>query len=273
MIMAPQINDEIKNAFILLLDRAFIPSFDQLRKIDPVDIKSAYRKKAFEFHPDRAVLLGKNQREMSESFKELNLAYEKISSFIKEHRAFFAMKGPATGVHPKPHANNFRANPERENNGERKYTYHENYSEQGKKFEDMSGLNINLPNIELLIGQFLYLCRVITWRTLIKGIVWQRNQRPLFGEIAMRWNILSEQDIKKIITEKNPSDRIGDYAFQNGYINFFEHLAIVGKQRSLQRPLGEYFINNGVSPETMEEMVIRQRRHNIKVKYGIDYAL
>ncbi|MCU0822016.1 MAG: DnaJ domain-containing protein, partial [Spirochaetes bacterium] len=268
------LNDEVKNAFVLLFDGSFIPTIDIIKKINPDEIKSAYRKKALEFHPDRAILLGKNENEMSEDFKEINVAYDRLRLFLNENRFYF------TNINTPRSKNGFQNNTaERKNYYNKTYTYagSDNSASRENKHQQrnqtggsrQTAQSYSLPNAEILIGQFLFWCKVITWKSLIEAIVWQRNQRPLFGEIARNWNILSDNEIRTIITEKNVTDRIGDYAFKKGYISQFEHLAIIGRQRSLQRPIGEFFVDNGyLSFETMEAMAAEHRRHNIKVKFG-----
>lgn len=57
-----------------------------LRHLQPSVLNSAYRKKALETHPDRSKVLGENEAEMNERFIEITLAYEKLSSFMKDDR-------------------------------------------------------------------------------------------------------------------------------------------------------------------------------------------
>ncbi|MDY6969944.1 MAG: DnaJ domain-containing protein, partial [Spirochaetota bacterium] len=56
-------------------------------KID--EIKNAYRRKALETHPDRARYFNVSELEMSERFKEINLAYEKLSAFTMSNSSLF----------------------------------------------------------------------------------------------------------------------------------------------------------------------------------------
>ena len=92
----------------------------------------------------------------------------------------------------------------------------------------------NVPKRELLIGQFLYYSGLISWKTLFDAVCWQRKQRPAIGKIALDWGILSPDNIKRILTERNYKEQFGDYALRNGLISHFKHLAIVGRQKKLQ---------------------------------------
>lgn len=124
-----------------------------------------------------------------------------------------------------------------------------------------------IPNSELLFGQFLYYSGIITWEELIKAIIWQRNQRPLFGQIAQSWNILSRDEVHQIIKEKKHKDKIGEYALKNGYINAFEQRAIIGKQKRMQYPIGQYFCTVGkLTADEIKIAVEKHRQHNIKAR-------
>ena len=69
-----------------------------------------------------------------------------------------------------------------------------------------------------------------------------RRQRPLFGEIAKDWGILTEDEIYRICKEKGFREKFGEFALNNGYLSLFEHIAIVGKQKKLQPLIGKFFI-------------------------------
>ncbi|MDY6934145.1 MAG: J domain-containing protein [Spirochaetota bacterium] len=240
------VDDEIINAFLLL--------FDPIRKVSPnlisglkqEEIKTAYRKKAFETHPDRAKSIGESESDMAERFKQVNLAYEKLYSFLENNLSSLNNINSSESDH-----NSNKSNSKR------------------KKWASDPFYNGIIPNMELLIGQFIYYSGYISWGTLIQAIVWQRRQRPLFGQIAIDWNILSEEEIREILQVKTYKDKIGEYALRNDYISLFEYMAIMGKQRNLQRPIGEYFIQNGfVNSKNMESMVKRLQVHNRRVRLG-----
>ena len=73
------------------------------------------------------------------------------------------------------------------------------------------------------------------------------------------------------MTRKSPSERkykeqFGDYALRNGFITHFEHLAIVGRQKKLQPPIGEYFIQKGILAGTeLKNMIESLKIHNSKI--------
>lgn len=251
--------NEILNAFVLLFGTDLIVSLHSISSLNPMEIKIAYRKKAFETHPDRARLLGKSELEMAERFREINFAYEKLTSFLKDNWRYFKNINPSAKNNNTKRATTSSTKDKNVNSRNRR---HRNDNPHSGSFSRR-----NLPNIELLIGQFLYYSGIVSWKWLIHAIVWQRNQRPLFGEIALEWNMLSENDITMILKGRNYKEKFGEYALHNGYINTFEHMAIIGKQRTLQRPIGEFFIKNGIiKADKLKIMVNRMHIHNREVR-------
>lgn len=124
-----------------------------------------------------------------------------------------------------------------------------------------------IPKRKLLIGQFLYYSGIVSWKMLIEAVSWQKMQRPPIGQIAMKWGILSEYDIQAILKqrslERNFHKRFGEYAWLKGYITSYELLALLGKQRMLHRPIGEYFIEKRILPAyNMDRMIEKLRTHN-----------
>jgi len=77
---------DIFNACRVLFGPGVRLSIDFLRGLEPLSLKSAYRKKVFETHPDRANILGASQAEMNRRFQEVILAYEVLSPVIKGDR-------------------------------------------------------------------------------------------------------------------------------------------------------------------------------------------
>lgn len=123
-----------------------------------------------------------------------------------------------------------------------------------------------IPKRKLLFGQFLYYSGLVSWRTLFDAISWQRRQRPLIGQIALDWGILSSDEIQRILTERSYKENFGEYALRKGYITYFEFSAIIGKQKMLQRPIGEYFLQQGILCRSeIEKMIERLKNHNRKV--------
>ncbi len=219
-------------------------SYEALKDIEPAKLKAAYRKKVFETHPDRSKIVGRDEDRMNREFIKAATAYEKLISMIEDKNT------PAFN--------------EKRDLKERRANYYNNKD----VFPDHYYRGA-IPKRKLLIGQFLYYSGLISWKMMISAISWQKRQRPLIGQIALSWGMLSSFDIKSILAyramEGNYKEKFCKYAWSKGYINLFERMALLGKQRSLQRPIGEYFTKEeGILPNReidilLEKMWIHNR--------------
>ena len=97
-----------------------------------------------------------------------------------------------------------------------------------------------------MFGRFLLARGHITLQQLIDAVRWQRAQRPPVGRIAINWGILSATQVYEILSHKNPEDRFCDVAVRRGYMTGFQRLAVLGRQREMQKPIGSYFVEQGI---------------------------
>ncbi len=102
------------------------------------------------------------------------------------------------------------------------------------------------PRRRLMFGRFLLARGHITLQQLIDAVRWQRAQRPPVGRIAMNWGILSANQVYEVLSDKNPEDRFCDVAVRKGFMTGFQRLAVLGRQREMQKPIGAYFVEQGI---------------------------
>ena len=232
---------EVFDACGLLFGSQVEISLEFLEYLELSGLRSAYRKKALETHPDRAKALGRDEAKMSDRFREVTLAYERLIPIVRNK-----------GVVPLPaqsiaESNNEKTNP---------------WRQEKKDFSELFYTR-EIPRRELLLGQFLYYSGLISWRTLIKAITWQRRQRPLIGQIALDWEMISRREIQRILMRRNLKGKFGERAIRLGYLSRFQLMALLGKQRNLQSPIGKFFVNEGILRfQDVEVMTERQRVHN-----------
>ena len=232
---------EVFDACSLLFGPQVEISLDFLKYLEPSGLRSAYRKKALETHPDRAKALGRDEVQMNEHFREATLAYEKLIPIVSNKGAVLLRGKPGAKV----------------NNGE-------NTARRSSKrgFSDFLYTK-EIPKRELLIGQFLYYSGLIPWSALIRAITWQRRERPLIGQIALEWKMISCNEIQRILMCRNFGGKFGERAVRLGYLSRFQLLALLGKQRNIRCPIGGFFVNEGILDlQDMEAMVEKQKIHN-----------
>ncbi len=232
---------EVFDACDLLFGSKVEISLDFLKYLEPSGLRSAYRKRALETHPDRAKALGRDEAKMGDRFREVTLAYEKLIPIVGNKGAVPVQSRSSAKI------NNEKPNTRRQAN---------------RDFSELFYTQ-KIPKRELLLGQFLYYSGLISWRTLIRAITWQRRQRPLIGQIALDWEMISNHEIQRILMRSNIKGKFGERAIRLGYLSRFQLMALLGKQRNLQRPIGEFFVNEGILRfQDMEVMTERQKIHN-----------
>jgi hypothetical protein len=228
-------------------------------------IKSAYRKKAFETHPD--VLASSNGRQAQQNgdlFQVVQQAYENLKGYLEARERGFRFKV----VSPPPYrAQSYPAAtkkswskpaPPQETQtqwpGAKKYTTTNqakpnagrNHQSNSKCYTSWSQNSINrsIPSRQLLFGHYLYYSGIATWQTVIKAIVWQRTERPRIGELARKYGWLSSQDILAILKGRKLSDPFGKSAISMGMLTRAQLRILLFQQKRLQKKFGQYFVQN-----------------------------
>ncbi|MBW1720378.1 MAG: J domain-containing protein [Deltaproteobacteria bacterium] len=238
---------ELFDACGILFDPEIEISYNFLRYLCPSDLRSAYRKKALETHPDRAKTLGKDEAEMNLHFIKATLAYEKLITVINNGRPVFSEETSFAKKDIK-----------------KTFSKEKPYKKASSHF-----FNGKVPKRKLLLGQFLYYLGFISWNTRINAIVWQRRHRPYIGQIALDWGMISTKDIHKILKGRDFREKFGESAIRRGYLTPYKLMALLGKQRRLQPFIGEYFVRHAnITTRKMEEIVGKQHDHNRKVFWG-----
>jgi hypothetical protein len=215
--------------------------------VTPLSIRSAYRKRAFETHPDRAVHTGEPVKVLEEQFRELTEAYEILMRYVRRGgRLEWTLAGPWAPHAARPGRAGFRAG-----------------AFSGVDVSAASLYTGEIPQRRLLLGQYLYFSRMISRSSLGSALVWQKMGRPLIGQIAIRWKWLLREDIHGILLNRSPREKFCDAAERLGLLAPYQTLTLLGRQRVLQPRLGQYFVEKGVLDTRGLAMVLRElRRHN-----------
>lgn len=225
-------------------EKPFSVSF--VESLDPTMLKTAFRKKALETHPDRAKALGIHEREQTRRFREVKRAYDVLMPLADKSA-------------PIPDADRVRAHPE-PGPGPRTEQKPPRRPAQARKSSFYTGI---VPGHSLKLGQYLYYSGIITWRHLIDAISWQRRIKPRYGQIAQDWNILDHYQILQILQNRDGGERFGEFARRCGLISDFQHLAILGKQKKHHRLFGEYFLDHGILTQRQLDILLKRlEKHN-----------
>lgn len=233
---------ELFDACLVLFGPETAVSEAYLKYLRPSGLKSAYRKIALETHPDRARTLGKHASDLNDRFAEVLSAYRKLKTAMKDDGIILADPPPdyrAATASRQPRNKN---RPTRKNS---------DYYFSGSP-----------PKRNLLFGQFLFYSGLVSWKTYVNALIWQRRQRPLLGQIAMNWGLLSLQDIREILAARQLGEKFGESAIRQGYLKAYNLLALLGKQRRLQPRFGEYFLQNGWFTSAQTDAFFKMQQHH-----------
>ena len=205
--------------------------------LTPADLKAAFRRQALRCHPDRAIALGRSSKELEKEFIAVTGAYNILAQFMVGRAAADRIEAPA------------------DSNAGAHHTVADRHWAQP------------IPANVLKLGQFLFYSGRISWRTLIESLTWQRVQRPLFGQIILAWGYATPRDIRELLTYRHAHEPIGDAAVRMGVLTPKARDAVVGRQRGLQRRLGEYFVEKGIlTQRELQELLLGQRLHNRRIE-------
>ena len=183
------------------------------------EVRDAFRRRALETHPDRAQALGRSETSLADEFRRIFEAYELLSR----------EEAPPP---PRPVAQRPR---DRASRPPRDHLSH-----------------APLPHRPLLFAEFLYYSGRASWRNLVEAVSWQRRQRPSIGRIAVEWGHLSDEEVREILDRRRrdgAEEPFGEYARRQGFLSGGQLLALLGRQRRLQRRIGQFFVEIGLVGE------------------------
>jgi len=243
----PQISEaEVFRACRTLFGAELNLSRDFLHYLQPAGVRSAYRRRAKATHPDRFAISATSTREKQlRLFQDLNQAHETVQNFLKQRE-----RQPATSL--------FRSNT--------------GFSQPQRRRQDRPYSKFYrgpLPTRPLQFGLYLYYLGVIPFNAVISAITWQRRQRPILGEIAKRWRWLDDEQVKQILNHRGGGPRFGERAENLGLLTSLQVRALLIHQRTRQKQMGHYFIEQGFFDEDeLNRLLLQLAEHNRTYRQG-----
>jgi len=236
-----------------------------LEYLQPSGIKSAYRKKAFETHPD--TLVGRNgsqAQQNSDLFQVVQQSYENLKCYLEAREQGFRFKvispsshspqrHPATAQKTSPRPTSPQKTKSRQTDSKKHTSNHARTRTDRRQNQsntkcytswDQARLNRSIPSRPLLFGHYLYYSGIANWQTIIKAIVWQRTERPKIGELARKYGWLSSKDILTILKSRKLSDSFGKSAVSMGLLTDAQLRILLFQQKRIQKKFGQYFVKN-----------------------------
>ena len=247
-------------------------------------IKSAYRKRAMETHPDRAGLENDRvQRQHHDLFHSVQEAYENLITFLDAKEKGYCLPPPARQAQPRQSPRPAPVKPQRPQpakasrtaagprpqarTGTRTQAGFGNSAGQPSTFWNTESLyQGTLPNRRLLLGHFLYYSGLINWRTIIQALIWQRTERPRLGEIGQRFGLLNEADVVQILRNRPTLQPFGQTAMDMGLLSQPQLQMLVAHQKRLQKKFGEFFLEKRILQAGELRALLQQyQEHNASI--------
>lgn len=221
-----------------------------LNYLKPGGVKAAYRRRAKETHPD--LIPGSDcQREarQAQRFIKVNQAYNILNDYIHAR----AKNGPAPAIFKGP-----ASDPLSEPVWKKKTRDFQEYYYRG-----------DLPRSQLPFGRYLYYRGIISYRTLLDALAWQRKTNHSIGMIAHEWKWLSYPDIAEILS-LDFGGRFGEKAVRLELLKPLQVNMLLLHQLSSYRKIGQYFTHhNLISRQRMDNLVRELWKHNFLIKIRV----
>jgi hypothetical protein len=262
----------------ILFGRELHVSADFLDYLQESGVKSAFRRRAMETHPDRQV--GKDLRAQSENtalFYSVRQAYENLLEFLREKEtrelraesagpsadSVFSPGAKTRGGHAPHNGRNFRPD----------------FQQAIKpiiltdELQKSSGLSSTekyyhgpLPDRQLLFGHFLYYSGLVNWRIVTRILTWQRTERPRLGELGQRFGIFDQEDISTIMRYKKPFQPFGLTARVLGMLNEQQLRLLIFQQQRLQKKFGTILVEKHLLNDyELHQLLYQFKLHNSSI--------
>ena len=251
----------------------FGPTFRADGQAWRADLKTTYRRRALETHPDRARAVGRSESDLSAEFRRVTEAYRVLSQLR-------AGPPPSSRRSPSPppaagrrsgrgaSAAPFKGPGKGGGRVEPRARTTKRTEPPGHRVRYPVSLE-TLPRRRLKLAEYLYYSGRVPFTAFAESIAWQRRQRPPVGRIAVEWGFLEADDVGRIMEERRvrcaQTIPFGEFAVRLGYLTSFQLLAVLGRQLRMQRRIGSYFVERGLlDPLEIDDLRARIQSHNAR---------
>ena len=265
---------ELFQACRVIFETEPIPTRDFLRSLSLVCLKSAYRRRALQVHPDlHAQKQTHVQQHYGRLFQELTGGYRLLRRYL-DHQSRRRAEGFAATRRPfrarprsRSAAYGFRTSPRSADSANRQPPA--SGASEGVSGPPVPGRRHSrtVPPWKMRLGEFLYYSGQISWKALINALVRQRKGCPRLGDIAKRWGWLTEDRIVDLLKQRRPGERIGDLFVRRRLITAFRLGMLLSQQRRHSKRIGDILVEAGLlSQSAIQSGILQQNSHNRRRK-------
>ncbi len=239
-------------------------------------VKSAFRRRAMETHPDRQNSKDPwAQQENTALFSTVREAYENLLDFLRKKDTIrvssqYRRTSPATTAPTfKRGPADIRTATDRQKPGPssqrpiQPIILADDVCSNGRFSNTASYYQGSLPRRRLLFGHFLYYSGLANWRTIARVLIWQKAERPRLGELGQRFGIFDQNTINIILSYKKPSLPFGQTARSLGLLNEQQLRTLIFQQQLLQKKFGAILVEKNLLQDYEVQRLLHQfKRHN-----------
>ena len=117
------------------------------------------------------------------------------------------------------------------------------------------------------MGTFLYYRGLISYYQVIESIAWQKNRRPLIGQMAMQIGKLTANQFARIMVHVKNGECFGTIARKQKLLSNSVIQTLVKAQEKYDCRIGRYFVEKRIlSDDEIRKLEEEMCRHNKKFR-------
>ncbi len=195
-------------------------------------VTSAFRKKAMEVHPDRALVSGLSVKKCQDEFVVLRLACETLRQYLASREICSTAQSLL----------------------QKKHTKH------------ICILMYCLKKSFFLVG-FSIVWGLFNGVSFLWRSTWQRSGRPRIGELGVSLGYLDHKSVITILKNSIKVGAFGATACKMGFLTADEVRDLLQRQKRQEKKIGQFFIEKGLLSRNDLVVLLRQcKEHNRRVE-------
>ena len=124
-----------------------------------------------------------------------------------------------------------------------------------------------LPPRRLRLSTFLYYRGVISYYHMMESVAWQKNRRPLIGQMAMQIGKLTADGFARIIVQVKNGEQFGVVARKYHLLSGNVIATLVKAQEKYDCRIGRFFVEKNIlSDRAIQQFDQEMRQHNLRFR-------